>query len=69
MNKNKEYRTLSVYGGSDINAQCSTLYQGVEIVVGTPGRVLDLLRQDKMSFEDIETFILDETDMMLNIGF
>ncbi len=62
-------RTTTVYGGSSIVDQLRTLRQGVEIVVGTPGRVIDHLERRSLDLSGIEYFILDEADEMLNMGF
>lgn len=69
MNFENEYRVLSVYGGVDIFPQMDALRNGVEIIVGTPGRLIDLMDRRAFSFRNIQHFILDETDQMLNIGF
>ena len=64
-----EYRILLAYGGIEIWPQIDVLKRGVEILIGTPGRILDLLNKNKLSLESIKHFILDETDQMLNFGF
>ena len=69
MNHEKEYRVLAVYGGTDINSQIGSLRNGTEILIGTPGRVIDLMDRKAFSFRSLRNFILDETDQMLNIGF
>lgn len=66
---NKKIRAMSVYGGAPINAQIRTLNRGVDIVVGTPGRVLDLINRGILRLENITQFVLDEADEMLNMGF
>jgi ATP-dependent RNA helicase DDX21 len=68
-NKDNEYRVLSIYGGTDIHAQMDALRNGVEVVIGTPGRVFDLLERKCLSTRKLKHMILDETDQMLNIGF
>jgi len=65
----KKIETLCVYGGSSIVTQLSALKRGVDIVVGTPGRVHDLLRRKKLWIDELDFFILDEADEMLNMGF
>lgn len=60
---------LSVYGGSSIDTQIRTLRRGVDIVVGTPGRVMDLMKRKVLFLDNLEFFILDEADEMLNMGF
>ena len=68
-NSDNEYRVLSIYGGTDIGLQLDALRDGVEVVIGTPGRVIDLLERRALSTSDLRHMILDETDQMLNIGF
>ncbi|HPS45214.1 MAG TPA: DEAD/DEAH box helicase, partial [Treponemataceae bacterium] len=62
-------RTVTVYGGASIVDQLRKLRSGVEIVVGTPGRVIDHLERGSLDLAKIEYFILDEADEMLNMGF
>ncbi len=62
-------RTVTVYGGASIVDQLRKLRSGVEIVVGTPGRVIDHLERGSLDLSKIEYFILDEADEMLNMGF
>lgn len=62
-------RILPVFGGAPIDRQMRALKDGVDIVVGTPGRVIDLIERKKLRIEDIEFFVLDEADEMLNMGF
>jgi ATP-dependent RNA helicase DeaD len=62
-------RVLSIYGGQAIDRQIERLKRGVQIVVGTPGRVLDLIKRGVLSLDAITWFILDEADEMLNMGF
>ena len=59
----------AVYGGFPIQIQTAKLNHGVEILVATPGRLIDLLRNTKLSLSNVRTFILDEADEMLNMGF
>ncbi|CAN4110075.1 unnamed protein product [Withania somnifera] len=61
--------TLCVYGGVPISRQMSTLDKGVDIVVGTPGRVIDLLKRGALNLTEIQFVVLDEADQMLNVGF
>ena len=68
-NSDREFRELSIYGGTDIHAQMDALRSGIEVAVGTPGRVIDLLMRGALSTKKLKYFILDETDQMLNIGF
>lgn len=69
INKSKKFDILSVYGGSSIENQIRALKRGVDIVVGTPGRVMDLIRRNVLNIEHLEFFILDEADEMLDMGF
>lgn len=62
-------RSAVVFGGVKINPQMQKLRGGVEILVATPGRLLDLFQQNAIKFEDINTLILDEADRMLDMGF
>jgi ATP-dependent RNA helicase DeaD len=65
----KKARIVAIYGGAPIDRQISQLKQGVEIVVGTPGRVLDHLERGSLDISQISNLILDEADEMLNMGF
>lgn len=60
---------VPVYGGSDMRTQIKALKQGAHIVVGTPGRVNDMLRKDCLKIQNIRWLVLDEADEMLNMGF
>ena len=62
-------RILPVYGGSSIEAQIRTLRRGVEVIVATPGRLIDLMERRAASLDSIETVVLDEADEMLTMGF
>ena len=62
-------KILPVYGGSKLDRQIKSLKKGPQIVVGTPGRVKDLIKRKKLVVEDIERFVLDEADEMLSMGF
>ncbi len=62
-------KVLPIYGGQDISRQIRGLAQGVQIVVGTPGRVMDHMRRHTIKTDDIRMIILDEADEMLNMGF
>nr|GEU82113.1 DEAD-box ATP-dependent RNA helicase 53-like [Tanacetum cinerariifolium] len=64
-----ELDTLCVYGGSPIQRQMSTLDRGVDVIVGTPGRVIDLLKRGALNLSEVKFAILDEADQMLNVGF
>lgn len=60
---------VSVFGGSDIERQIKDLKRGADIVVGTPGRVQDLMRRRVLKINNIDFMVLDEADEMLNMGF
>jgi ATP-dependent RNA helicase DeaD len=62
-------RMLAVYGGAAMRTQITAMKKGVDILMATPGRLLDLNRQGQVLFDDLEYIILDEADEMLNIGF
>lgn len=62
-------KTLAVYGGDSIDRQIREIKRGVDFVVGTPGRVLDLMRRRVLNLEDLQFLVLDEADEMLNMGF
>jgi ATP-dependent RNA helicase RhlE len=61
--------TYAVYGGVSINPQMMKLRRGVDVLVATPGRLLDLYRQNAVKFAQVQTLILDEADRMLDLGF
>ncbi len=65
----KGLKTVVVYGGSNIDTQIKKLGKGSHIVVGTPGRTLDLIKRKKLKVNDIKYLVLDEADEMLNMGF
>lgn len=67
--KNESLRSTVVFGGVNINPQMKALRRGVDILVATPGRLLDLYQQNAIKFTDIEVLILDEADRMLDMGF
>lgn len=62
-------RTAVVYGGVSINPQMMKLRKGVDVLVATPGRLLDLFNQNAVRFDQVQTLILDEADRMLDLGF
>ncbi|MDR7073975.1 DEAD/DEAH box helicase [Fictibacillus barbaricus] len=64
-----EIHVLAVYGGQDVIAQMHKLQGKVHLVVGTPGRILDHIRRETIDFSEVSTFVLDEADQMLHIGF
>ena len=63
------FKSAVIFGGVGINPQISLLKKGVDIVIATPGRLLDLISQDCLDLSKIEFFILDEADRMLDMGF
>ncbi|HEP5494700.1 TPA: DEAD/DEAH box helicase [Streptococcus pyogenes] len=67
--REKGVKVRSVYGGSSIEKQIKALKSGAHIVVGTPGRLLDLIKRKALILDYVETLILDEADEMLNMGF
>ena len=62
-------RILPVYGGSSIDSQIRSLRKGVQVIVATPGRLIDLIKRGEVKLTDVNTVILDEADEMLNMGF
>ena len=65
----KGFNVLPIYGGADIGSQLRSLKRGVQVVVGTPGRMLDHLRRRSLDLSQIKGLILDEADEMLRMGF
>ncbi|SHF78537.1 ATP-dependent RNA helicase DeaD [Mariniphaga anaerophila] len=65
----KNITTVVVYGGADIRGQMKQLDKGASIVVGTPGRTLDLIKRKKLHVNEIKWLVLDEADEMLSMGF
>src|SRR5210317_1746494 len=63
------FRAAVIFGGVNINPQISKLRKGVDIVVATPGRLLDHLQQRTIDLSEVETLVLDEADRMLDMGF
>ncbi|KAA8524099.1 hypothetical protein F0562_010470 [Nyssa sinensis] len=61
--------TLCVYGGVPIGHQMSQLDHGVDVVVGTPGRIIDLIKRGALNLSEVKFVVLDEADQMLNVGF
>ncbi len=62
-------KTLAIYGGQPLGRQIPLLRQGCQIVVGTPGRVMDLIRRKALKLSNLKMIVLDEADEMLNMGF
>lgn len=67
--ENRRIYALTVYGGQSIERQISSLKRGVQVVVGTPGRIIDLLERRQLSFSQVRLVVLDEADEMLSMGF
>jgi ATP-dependent RNA helicase DeaD len=67
--KGRKTRCIAVYGGKPIRQQITKLTKGADIVVGTPGRVIDLLARNALRLEGLQIVVLDEADRMLDIGF
>jgi ATP-dependent RNA helicase RhlE len=61
--------TLGIYGGVNINTQKKAVYEGVDILVGTPGRTMDLALDAVVRFDETQKLVIDEFDEMLNLGF
>lgn len=66
---NKKVRVGTIYGGASMRDQLEELKRGLDIVVGTPGRVMDLIKRKRLNIADIQYAVLDEADEMLNMGF
>lgn len=66
--KNLNLRTLTIYGGMSQRPQTQRLRQGVDILVATPGRLLDLIQQKHVHLDHVRHFVLDEADLMLDMG-
>jgi ATP-dependent RNA helicase RhlE len=69
LTKYMSINTLGIYGGVNINTQKKQVYEGVDILVGTPGRVMDLALDAVIRFDDTQKLVIDEFDEMLNLGF
>ncbi len=67
--KQRGITVLAVYGGQSYQLQARSLRQGVEVIVGTPGRLLDLINQGTLDLSMVQTVVLDEADEMLSMGF
>jgi ATP-dependent RNA helicase DeaD len=62
-------RTASIYGGQNIGIQYDQLRRGVQIIVATPGRLIDFIKQDSINLDNVNFVVLDEADRMLDMGF
>ena len=69
LTKYMSVRTLEIYGGVNINTQKKAVYEGVDILVGTPGRTMDLALDAVIRFDETQKLVIDEFDEMLNLGF
>lgn len=67
--KHRKLRILPVYGGASINRQIQELSKGIHIIVGTPGRTIDLIQRGKLNLSSTKIVVLDEADRMLDMGF
>ncbi len=67
--ENREFEVAAIYGGKPIRPQSEKLRRGVDVVVGTPGRIIDHIGRGTLRLEDIHCVVLDEADRMLDIGF
>jgi superfamily II DNA/RNA helicase len=65
----RDVRVVSIYGGRAYEPQLAALRRGVEVVVGTPGRLLDLVAQGRLDLGHVKSLVLDEADRMLDLGF
>ncbi len=65
----KGFHVLPIYGGQDYSGQLRALQRGVQVVVGTPGRVMDHMRKGTLKLDQIQAMVLDEADEMLRMGF
>lgn len=62
-------KVLPIYGGQQISKQIRSLKGGVQIIIGTPGRIMDHMRRRTVKFDNVKVMVLDEADEMLNMGF
>ena len=69
LTKYMSVRTLGIYGGVNINTQKTAVYAGVDVLVGTPGRLLDLALDNVVRFDEVQKLVIDEFDEILNLGF
>src|ERR1700728_2074610 len=67
--KNIGLRTVAVYGGADIDRQVNKLRKGVDLIIATPGRLIDLGDRGEIAVDELETLVLDEADRMADMGF
>lgn len=69
LSKYSNFRVGGVYGGTNVNTQKQLIYDGLDIIVATPGRLLDLILSGILRFKSIQKLVIDEVDEMLNLGF
>ena len=69
LTKYMSVRTLGVFGGVNINTQKKAVFEGIDILVGTPGRTMDLALDNYIRFDETQKLVIDEFDEMLNLGF
>lgn len=69
LKKYKNVNITTVYGGSSIEKQTKRLKKGSQLVIGTPGRIVDLLKRRRLNLFNLETLVLDEADEIMNMGF
>jgi superfamily II DNA/RNA helicase len=67
--ENLPLSSMAMYGGTDIDAQKKRLIEGVDVLVATPGRLLDMVHQRALHFDELKVLVLDEADRMLDMGF
>jgi ATP-dependent RNA helicase DeaD len=67
--KHTHTNIVAVFGGASLNLQAQALDRGPQLIVGTPGRLMDFMRQGKLNFSKLKTVVLDEADKMLDMGF
>jgi len=67
--KHMKFRSALVYGGVNQSSQVNAVRQGVDVLIATPGRLIDLMDQGHIQLKDIQVFVLDEADRMLDMGF
>ena len=67
--KGKSLTALAIYGGANIEEQIKAIKRGIDIIVATPGRMIDLLEREEISLQSLEMVVLDEADRMADMGF
>ena len=69
LGKSRDRTVIAVYGGVSLDPQISALQKGVDVVVGTPGRLIDLIERRELSVAEVEVLVVDEADRMADMGF